>query len=36
MDGGDRKRRVRRMALMLVALVIAIYGAFVTFAMTRH
>jgi hypothetical protein len=36
MDESERKRRIRRTALMLAVLVIAIYGAFVTFAMLRH
>jgi hypothetical protein len=36
MDESERKRRIRRTALMLLVLVIAIYGAFITYAMTRH
>ena len=36
MDEGERKRRVRRTALVLAAIVIAIYVAFVAYGITRH
>jgi uncharacterized membrane protein YsdA (DUF1294 family) len=36
MDDSERKRRIRRTAFMLVALVAAIYGAFIAYALTRH
>lgn len=36
MDESLRKRRIRRSAIGLVVLVIAIYATFIVYAMTRH
>jgi len=36
MDESERKRRIRRTAFMLAVLVLAIYGAFIAYAMTRR